>query len=287
MRYVLAAAGLLLIAALPARADSVVMAAGDIACAPDDPTTSDECRDGQTANLLVDHDPDRVLTLGDNQYDEGQLREFRNAYDKTWGRVKNKTRSTAGNHEYRTEGAKGYFNYFGWRAGKPSKGYYSFSIEGWRLIALNSNKSTSRGSRQVEWLRRNLASHPAACTLAYFHHPLFSSGEHGNNPFMKPIYRVLNAAGTELVLTGHDHDYERFAPMNAGGQRRSNGIRAFVVGTGGANHRPFEDIQPRSRVRNANTFGVLKLTLQKGAYEWEFIPEAGGFFTDAGQDTCH
>ena len=287
MRYFIATLTCVLLTAFPAKADSVVMVAGDIVCPPNLPTTANTCRDEQTSDLLIKHKPDRVLTSGDNQYDDGKLRHFRNAYDETWGRVKDITRPTPGNHEYRTPDAGGYFNYFGWRAGKPNKGYYSFNQEGWQMIALNSAKSTRKGSRQVEWLRRKVTSDPSECTLAYFHHPLYSSGEHGNNPKMKPVYRVLNAAGVELVVAGHDHNYERFAPMNAKGERRSNGIRTIVVGTGGATHRPIADVKPHSVVRNDDTFGVLKLILTTDGYSWEFVPEAGDTFTDSGDDDCH
>ena len=274
-------------AAPSARADSVVMVAGDIVCPPRLATTPTKCRDEQTSDILLANKPDRVLTAGDNQYDEGKFRHFRNAYHLTWGRLKDITRPTAGNHEYRTEDAKGYFNYFDSRAGKPNKGYYGFKQEDWQLIALNSNIGVRRGSRQVEWLRRKLTTNPSNCTMAYFHHPLYSSGEHGNNPKMKPIYRLLHGAGVELVIAGHDHNYERFAPMNAFGERRSDGVRTIIVGTGGANHRPIANVKPHSRVRNDDTFGVLKLILRLNTYDWEFIPEEGKSFTDSGSDDCH
>jgi acid phosphatase type 7 len=289
MRRFLATATCILVLAAPARADTVVMVGGDIVCPPNLPTTATACRDEQTADLVLNATPDRVLTVGDNQYDKGRIREFQNAYDKTWGQFKELTRPTPGNHEYLTENAKGYFNYFETLAGPSHRGYYSFHEEDWLLLALNSNLNLKRrkGERQMEWLRRKLTSSDAECTLAYMHHPLYSSGEHGNNSGKRPMYRLLNAAGTELILAGHDHNYERFAPINANGERRDDGFREIVVGTSGANLRPIANVKPHSKVRNADTFGVLQLTLSLDAYSWEFVPEAGETFTDSGNDTCH
>ena len=276
----------LIVGAAPVHADSIGMVAGDIACAPEMPTTPTTCRDEQTSDLLIAHKPDFVLTVGDNQYETGKLSDFREAYDKTWGRFRDITRPTPGNHEYRREDARGYFNYFGAKAHPGRRGYYSFEVEGWHLIALNSNISTRKTSRQVEWLRRDLTSNPSECTLAYWHHPLYSSGEHGNNPKVRPLWKALNAADAELVINGHNHNYERFAPQNAYGKKRSGGIREIVVGTGGRNLRPFRNIEPHSRVRNRRTFGVVKLRLGLDDYGWEFVPETGGTFTDSGQDDC-
>ena len=286
MRYVVAIALCLVVGVAPAHADSVVMVAGDIACSPNEPTTPKACHHQQTSDLLIEHKPDKVLTTGDNQYETGRLSDFRASYDKTWGRVFDITKPTPGNHEYKREGAQGYFNYFGARARPGRNGYYSFDVEGWHLIALNSNISTRKSSRQVEWLRRDLTSNPDDCTLAYWHHPLYSSGEHGNSLKVRPFWKALKAADAELIVNGHDHDYERFAPQNAYGKRRSGGIREFVVGNGGRSLRPFANIKPHSRVRDATTFGVLKLTLRPGEYEWEFVPETGGTFTDTGQADC-
>lgn len=201
--------------------------------------------------------------------------------------MKGKTKPTPGNHEYRRDDGGGYFNYFGSRAGRPKRGYYSFDKEEWHIIALNSNISTKRTSRQIEWLRKDLTSNPADCTLAYWHHPLYSSGEHGNSPQVKPIWKALSAADADLVINGHDHDYERFAPMNAQGEKRAEGIRSFVVGTGGVALRPFSTVQAHSLVRSANTFGVLKLTLLVDGYQWEFVPDVDGTFSENGDGDCH
>ncbi|HYN37142.1 MAG TPA: metallophosphoesterase [Actinomycetota bacterium] len=287
VRYFAAATICFCLASAPAAADTLVMVAGDIACPPQLPKTPDSCHQEDTSNLLVKNKPDLVLTAGDNQYDDGKLSDFRDSYDKTWGRLKSITKPTPGNHEYRRNDGQGYYNYFGSKAGRPNRGYYSFDREEWHIIALNSNISTRRTSRQIEWLRKDLTSNPADCTLAFWHHPLFSSGEHGNHSYVKPIWKALSADDADLVITGHDHDYERFAPMNAQGEARAKGIRSFVVGTGGVGLRPFKTIQPHSVVRSDNTFGVLKLTLQAGAYQWEFIPEAGGTFSESGVADCH
>lgn len=287
VRYFAAATICLCLASAPAAADTIVMVAGDIACPPQLPRTQDACHQEDTSDLIAQQKPNLVLTAGDNQYDTGKLSDFQDSYDKTWGQFKGITKPTPGNHEYRNNKGTGYYNYFGSRAGRPNRGYYSFDREEWHLIALNSNISTRGTSRQIEWLRKDLTSNPADCTLAYWHHPLYSSGEHGNHPKVKPIWKALNAADADLVINGHDHDYERFAPMNAKGNARANAIRSFVVGTGGVNLRPFGTIRPHSIARSSNTFGVLKLTLQTGAYVWEFIPETGGSFSELGAGDCH
>ena len=145
------------------------------------------------------------------------------------------------------------------------------------------------GNPQEQWLKADLAAHPAQCTLAYWHRPRFSSGEHGNQTYMSTIWQDLYNAGADVVLNGHDHDYERFAPQNpSGGADSTNGIREFVVGTGGKNHYAFSStIQPNSQVRNMDTYGVLKLTLHPSGYDWQFVPQAGKSFTDSGSGTCH
>ena len=264
--------------------DPVLMGAGDIA---DCSGSGDEA----TAKLLGDISG-TVFTTGDNAYESGTPTEFSNCYDPTWGRYKARTRPSVGNHEYYTAGASGYFGYFEAAAGDPSKGYYSYTLGGWHIIVLNSMcwKVGGCGARSpmVNWLEQDLAANPKACTLAYWHHPLFSSGEHGNQTWMKPSWDVLYAANAEVVLNGHDHDYERFAPQTPSGAADSaRGIRQFVVGTGGRELRPFGTTKPHSEVRNADTFGVLKLTLGPTSYEWEFVPVAGKSFTDSGGEQCH
>lgn len=285
-----AGVALSVIVAAPAGAgiDPVVMAAGDIACAPGEPRTANTCHHDDVSDLLVAADPNKVLALGDTQYDEGKLREFRRSYDDTWGRVKTRTRPVPGNHEYRTPDAEGYFDYFGDRAGRRRRGYYSFDLGTWHVVALNSEIKVGRSSRQIEWLRKDLSANPVECTLAYFHTPRYSSGEHGSNRRMKPIWHKLFGARVDVVLNGHDHDYERFAKLEPDGDRnRERGIRQFVVGTGGADFRPFEDVHRHSVERQAHTFGVIRLDLHDTSYDWAFVPEAGETYSDTGSDKCH
>jgi acid phosphatase type 7 len=265
------------------------MAAGDIACQPGSGVTTTRCRHRQTSNLLGDPELDAVLVLGDSQYEDGEYPEFTGsgAYAATWGRKKAITRPTPGNHEYHVSGASGYFDYFGGVAGDRGKGYYSFDLGSWHLIALNSEISTSTGSTQEQWLRNDLRTTGKPCILAYWHRPRFSSGSHGGSTSVLALWRALHGAGADVVLSAHDHDYERFALQNPSGQADAGGIREFVVGTGGASHSSFSSIAANSQVRNAATFGVLKLTLRTSGYEWKFVPEAGGTFTDSGSTRCH
>jgi hypothetical protein len=204
------------------------------------------------------------------------------------------TRPAPGNHEYLTsQDASAYFDYFGSTAGPTFRGYYSYDKSGWHVVALNSNCEDVRGgcrasSPMVNWLERDVAAHRSKCTLVYFHHPLFSSGEHGNQPQVRPIWEALYAANADVVVNGHDHSYERFAPQRPDGTRDdSRGIREFVVGTGGGEHYPFGETESNSQVRNSTTFGVLKLTLNPDSYGWEFVPVAGKSFTDSGSAPCH
>lgn len=275
-----------------------VVAAGDIACSPTSSYfngglgTSTRCRQKYTADLIGQLGADAVFALGDTQYEDGLLDHFMRSYDLSWGRYKDITYPVAGNHEYRVPGAADYFSYFGARAGDPSKGYYSFDLGDWHIIALNSNCAAvggcAAGSAQEQWLRADLAAHPSTCTLAFWHHPLFSSGSHGNNPVVSDLWRALYEAGTELVLTGHDHHYERFAPQTAlGTADAQRGVRQFVVGTGGKSYYSIPTVQPNSEVRNGNTHGILELVLHARGYEWAFVPEAGATFTDTGSDSCH
>jgi hypothetical protein len=244
-----------------------------------------------TAKLL-EAIPGTVMAVGDLAYPDGTQENFA-CYDKTWGRVKARTRPAVGNHEFHSTGATYYFSYFGAAAGDPTKGYYSYDLGAWHIIALNSEceqiGGCQAGSAEEKWLRADLAAHPAACTLAYFHKPLFSSGgTHGDAPEFRPFWQALYDADADVVVNGHDHDYERFAPQNPAGEvDAARGIREFVVGTGGKNHRPFHPPDRNSEVRNADTFGVLKLTLRAHGYEWLFVPEAGKTFADSGTGTCH
>ena len=270
--------------------DPIVMAAGDIACKPGATVTATTCRHGATSDLLLS-EPGlaRVLPLGDTQYEDGIFSEFFGvgAYDATWGRLNAIASPVPGNHEFHTPGAAGYFDYFGAAAGSPGEGYYSFDLGSWHLIALNSEISTAVGSAQERWLRNDLATTTERCILAYSHTPRFSSGFHGEAASQGPLWQVLYAAKADVVLNGHDHDYERFALQDPSGQADVNGIREFVVGTGGASHAPFSTVEPNSEARDASTFGVIKLTLRDSSYEWEFVPEAGGTFSDSGSTACH
>jgi calcineurin-like phosphoesterase family protein len=276
-----------------ASADPVVYAAGDIACAPGSSATSTKCRERYTSDIVVNGGAMMTLALGDLQYNSATLSNLRNSYDKTWGRFKAATRPALGNHE---GGGSGYFDY--WNgvgagdgpAGQRGKGYYSFDVGAWHLIALNSNCSSvscSRGSSQEAWLKADLAAHPTKCTLAYWHHPRFSSGHDGDNTFMQDLWKDLYDARGDIALVGHSHNYERFAPQNASGQLdRTNGIREFVVGTGGAFFTGIGTAKPNSEVRQNNTFGVLKLTLHPTSYDWRFVSESGKSFTDSGSEAC-
>jgi calcineurin-like phosphoesterase family protein len=273
----------------------VIAAAGDIACDPDESEfnhgegTETECRQRATGLLLGKIGPDAVLALGDNQYSDGT--EFEESYDPTWGRFKRITYPVPGNHEYMSDEAKGYYAYFGARAGKPDQGYYSFDLGAWHLIALNANCPAVGGcepdSPQGRWLERDLKKHQRACTLAFWHQPRFSSGFHGDYEEAAGFWEVLHPAGVDVVLTGHDHDYERFTPQDPSGRRDPDGIRQFVVGTGGKSLRAFEEIEPTSEARSDTTYGVLRMSLAPTSYEWRFVPLQDGQFTDSGRGDCH
>ncbi|HEU5183559.1 MAG TPA: PKD domain-containing protein [Gemmatimonadaceae bacterium] len=264
----------------PAPPAAVLVGAGDIAdCGVDG--------EEQTAKLL-DNIPGTVYTTGDNAYEDGTASDFANCYEPTWGRHKARTRPSPGNHDYHTSGASGYFNYFGENAGPAGRGYYSYDLGAWHIISLNSNISMSSTSAQMTWLKADLAANPAKCTLAYWHHPRFSSGSHGNTASTQPLYQALYDAGAEVVLAGHDHHYERFAPQTATGVADpARGIRQFVVGTGGRVMYSIGTPEPNSEVRQTGTWGVLQLTLRSDGYDWKFVPVAGKTFTDQGSGTCH
>jgi hypothetical protein len=274
----------------------VVAAAGDIACDPGDPSfnggqgTASACRMRATSDLLLRTDLAAVLTLGDNQYEDGAAGKFADSYGPTWGRARSITHPSPGNHDYGTANASGYFGYFGPAAGDPSRGYYSFDLASWHFVALNSNCSEvdgcGPGSTQQSWLRADLAAHPADCTLAYWHHARFSSGTHGTDPATSAFWVELADAGADLVLAGHDHVYERFGPQRPDGTADPGGIRQFVVGTGGRNLTGFVDPVPNSEVRSNDSFGVLELALGPGRYAWRFVPVNPGGFTDAGSSRC-
>jgi hypothetical protein len=292
---------------IPLPGGPVVAAAGDIACEPlnvnfnDGRGSAHRCHERATSNLLVRAGLNAVLALGDLQYQCGALAAFAVSYDPSWGRVKSITRPTPGNHEYQTRGlygcapgAQGYFSYWGARAGNSSKGYYSFDVGSWHLVSLNSNCDAiggcGSGSAEERWLRADLAAHAdARCTLAYWHRPPFSSRVNQGAPTKTgALERDLYNAGADVLLTGDEHNYERLAPQTPeAAADPTRGIREFVAGTGGNDLRPFGMPIANSEVREDRTFGVLELTLRRTSYVWQFIPEAGGTFTDGGSSVCH
>jgi hypothetical protein len=258
----------------------VLVGAGDIA-------SCSWGEDAATAKLL-DSIPGIVFTAGDDVYPNGTAAEFTGCYEPTWGRHKTRTRPAPGNHDYRTADGAPYYAYFGALAGDSGRGYYSYDLGAWHILSLNSNISMKAGSPQEQWLRASLARHPAKCTLAYWHHPRFSSGGHGSSTASQPLWQALYDANADVVISGHDHLYERFAPQTPAGTRdAARGIREFVVGTGGAGLYQVETIRANSEVRNANTHGVIKLTLRPDSYDWEFVPVAGKTFRDSGSGRCH
>lgn len=293
--------------------DPIVMAAGDIACDPLSTSfnagngTTGNCRAKAVADVITAQNPAAVLLLGDNQYYCGSLAAYQNSYDLSWGAFKAKTHPSVGNHEYIIDGgtdpthatgcnttnagAAGYFNYFGAAAGEPAKGYYSYDIGSWHVLVINSNCSDAGGcgttSSQYLWVKQELTTHTNACTLAYWHIPVYSSGGRSSINAQK-IYQLLYDYNADLVLAGHDHTYERFAPQDGLGNRDDvRGIREFIVGTGGSNHTTLAALQPNSEVFNETTYGALKLTLHNNSYDWQFLPEAGKTFTDSGTTMCH
>lgn len=273
-----------------------VAAAGDVSCSSTDGNynggngTSSACKMKATSDLLFGAGYSKILALGDLQYEDGQLANFNSAYNPTWGRVKASTAPVPGNHEYHLAGASGYFSYFGGSAGDPAKGYYSYDVGDWHIVALNSNCSSiggcGAGSAQETWLRADLAAHPAKCTLAYWHHPRFSSGSHGNNTNYDAFWRALDDYDADVVLNGHDHIYERFHRQSPDAVSTTDGIREFVVGTGGMNQSSINTVRANSAVRSAGTFGVLELTLNSHSYDWNFRPIAGQSLSDSGSTAC-
>lgn len=243
-----------------------------------------------TARLL-DNIDGTVFTLGDNLNQSSSLDEFKNCYAPTWGRHKARTHPVIGNHDNDTSNASGYYEYFGERAGEAGKGYYAYDVGAWQIVVLNSEIDTSEHSEQAEWLRTTLATRRAQCTIAMAHRPLFSSGPHGRDgdqEKMRALWNILYDYDVDLMLSGHDHDYERFAPQNPNGERDdARGIRQFVVGTGGAAPFPFGEPQPNSEKRITGPFGVLKLTLHETSYAWEFVSIAPLLFKDSGTGECH
>lgn len=262
--------------------DPVLLAAGDIAQCGHDGAA-------RTAKMLDALDG-TIAALGDNVYDNGTLEEYLDCYEPTWGRHRARTRPTVGNHEYGTPRAGAYFAYFCGVAGEPYKGWYSYELGTWHVVVLNSNCTEVRcddGSEQAQWLRDDLAAHPAHCTLAYWHHPRFSSGEHGDDGGVNALYEILYKFGADVVLTGHEHNYERFAPLSPSGELDPvRGLREFVVGTGGREARAFRIARFGSEVRRSGELGILALTLHDGSYDWKFVRD-NGEVTDTGHAACH
>ncbi len=272
----------------PSGGDAVLVGAGDISIASG---TGDE----QTSALLGNI-PGTIFTLGDNSNESGTAAQYNNLFNPTWGRYKDRIRPAAGNHDYGTAGASAYYAYFGAAAGPAGKGYYSYNAGSWHIVVLNGNCSEvggcGAGSTQERWLRADLAANPSQCTLTYWHQPRFSSGaDHGDNSAYQPLWQALYDAGAEIVMNGHSHHYERFAPQTPSGSSDAlRGVREFIVGTGGAMTNiggGIGTVKANSEVRNAGTLGVLKLTLRSGSYSWNFVPVAGKTFTDSGSDVCH
>lgn len=268
--------------------DSVrIAAAGDIACEPPYSPTATTCRHAATAaSIQKRRGIAAVLTLGDNQYEQGRLHQFQQSYDPTWGAFKAKTRPTPGNHEYNTAGADGYYDYFGRAAHRRTSGYYAYDVGAWRMYALNSNCDKIDCAAELEWLRQDLAANPRQCSMAAMHHPRFSSGSHGDSPLWAgKFWPVLDRRQVDVVLAGHDHDYERFAPMSASGSVSARGIRSWVVGTGGKDLRPFASQHVGSRVRSSVRAGVLFMTLRPQDYSWRFRT-VDGVLRDSGTASC-
>lgn len=245
-------------------------------------------RDDQTAHLLASI-PGTIFTAGDNSNQQGTLEQYQNCFEPNWGRFKDRMRPAIGNHD--AKGDLNYYTYFGEQAGASGEGYYSYNLGSWHIIVLNSNcvyeENCGPDTRQYDWLKADLEAHPDLCSLAYWHHPRFSSGLHGGNPQIDPFWQLLYESGNEIVINGHDHHYERFAPQTPSGYANEGGIRQFIVGTGGAFLRPLEN-EPaaNSSIRIDYSFGVLRLTLYQERYEWSYI-DTSGLTLDSGQGSCH
>lgn len=263
-------------------AAATVVVVGDVACPAEDPTTSTQCRQAATARLARKVGPTRVIAAGDLQYPQGSLADFQASYDASWGKLKGRTRAVPGNHEYLTPGAQGFYDYFGLDA----PGYRTMNVGGWRVYLLNSQCDEIDCEAQRTWLRDDLNANPVACSAIVMHFPRYSSGPHGSNTSVKPLWKIAYRHGVDLALAGHDHDYERFAAMDHAGRRTTEGIRSFVVGTGGKSLYPRATTAQGSKYFRADKFGVLVLTLTDGDYSWKF-KAVGGAVRDRGSASCH
>jgi acid phosphatase type 7 len=268
--------------------DVVLVGAADIGGCGPTPAHS------QATAALLDAIPGKVFVAGDLGYPNGAETEFARCYDPTWGRHRSRTTPAPGIHDFIAPAAQGYFNYFGSIAGDPSKGYYSYGYGAWHVVIINDICSTNgvngctATSSEGQWLQSDLAANPTTCTVAIWHQPLYSSTASTVTSAMKPFWQILYNAGADLVINGHAHNYERFAPQDPSGNLDpAKGLREFVVGTGGESLQAFTAVAPNSEVRNSSTFGVLKLTLHATSYDWQFLPVAGQSFTDSGSQACH
>ena len=272
-----------------------IVAAGDIACDPSLPAfnrgagTPTACAMGRTATLIESLSPDVVLALGDLQYDSGAAAALTASYEPAWGRFKSRTRPAIGNHDYLTGTGSPYWAYWGSTAGTPGEGWYSFEAGAWHIVVLNSNcdriDCSSTGA-QARWLQADLAAHPTACSLATWHHPRFSSGAHGANPELQPLWALLARGRVDVMLSGHDHNYERLARLDENGQVSATGIQSFVVGTGGVDLRPSGAIDPRT-VLYLSAFGALRLDLRSTSFSWQFVgADSRAGVADLGSGTC-
>lgn len=262
------------------RQHTSIVAAGDIA----------GCwwRSDEATARLLDHIGGIVMPLGDESYSDGSTKQFAECYGPTWGRHKARTRPAIGNHDYRTGHGEPYYDYFGAAAGPRGKGWYSFDHEGWHVVVLNSETAADTASEQLAWLREDLRTHPSVCTLAAMHRPRFSSGSHGDSERIKALFQVMYDNGVDVLLSGHDHVYERFKPQDPQSKEdRARGVRQFVVGTGGAPFYDFADqLAPNSEVHQNKVHGVIRLVFHPAGYDWEFVGVGEGF-SDKGSDRCH
>lgn len=262
-----------------AYSEALLVGAGDIA----------DCNSSasELTARLIDVMDGTVFTTGDNAYPSGTAAQYRDCYNPTWGRHRGRTRPTPGNHDYETPNAAAYYEYFGSNAGPPGRGYYSYTAGAWHVVALNSEIDVRIGSPQEQWLRADLAANPTACAAVLWHRPRFSSGPHGDNRDLQGLWRTIHEFNVDIVLSGHDHLYERFAPQDVDGRADfERGIRQFVVGTGGRAMHQIRGARPNSEVQG-NEGGVLALRLLPNTYRWEFVPVAGATFRDAGTGSCH
>jgi acid phosphatase type 7 len=278
----------------PGPDDALFLGAGDIArCSQ----LQNAIATGDLIRALIGKHPDaKVFTAGDNAYEDGTTTEFASCYEPAWGSFNDRTAPAPGNHDYHTPGAIPYFDYFELYRVDPvakSRGYYSFDLKGWHIVSLNSNVPMDAGSSQVAWLDNDLASTQKRCILAFWHHPLFSSGRHGSQPndpgrLTGDLWRTLEKYEADVIVNGHDHDYERFAPQDHTGAASASGIREFVVGTGGAELRRFSTVQPNSDHRDDRRHGILVLTLGPNHYTWAFLGTDGkAYDRSTGVLECH